>query len=497
MDEKLIKRILTQAQVPDLLEILTDRLSQSDLQSLLLEVYRSRSQSLTPQHLLQQYERNRLVQPAAVSPKQLLELDRLAYSVLPPSFEPLELSPVAPLGTNSIVTPLDQNQTVTTIRNSEVCSDSTNALGLECARRRRDKKRRNAGDIKLCASHRLLRPQAPNLPGMFPHFRIFSLVTAGRDRGSYRFEIAALNEHLEFYLRLLQVAQKSGFHLSAIRIQLTVFDEIRSEILKAEVWDKLSQKYASVELGCILEPQESGYYTGVRFRIYARDRTNTEYFLADGGFTDWTQQLLSDRKERLLISGLGSERFISCFENRTAAIEVERIQSHQGELLREIRLQALKDAPDDFLENYDRARGQPLEYWQGRAQKHASSPQAVNFFGFLNGELAGMVGAYITDEEPSMVELCAMWVAPEARQQGVGKALVERAIDWASQSGASRVRLWVNQENAIAANFYRSCGFNDTGNTAVFPAKPDAIEREMQYTFSGNTEFITAQNCID
>jgi len=38
------------------------------------------------------------------------------------------------------------------------------------------------------------------------------LVTAGRDRGSYRFEIAALTEHLEFYLRLLQTAQQSVFN---------------------------------------------------------------------------------------------------------------------------------------------------------------------------------------------------------------------------------------------------------------------------------------------
>ena len=79
MNEKLIKRILSQAQVPDLLQVLTQRLSQSDLQSLLLEVYRSRSQSLTPQHLLQQYEHNRLVQPANISPRQLLEFNRLAY----------------------------------------------------------------------------------------------------------------------------------------------------------------------------------------------------------------------------------------------------------------------------------------------------------------------------------------------------------------------------------------------------------------------------------
>jgi hypothetical protein len=61
MKEKIIERILRTAQVPDLLEVLTQRLSQSDLQSLLLEVYRKRAHILTPRHLLQQYEQNRFV----------------------------------------------------------------------------------------------------------------------------------------------------------------------------------------------------------------------------------------------------------------------------------------------------------------------------------------------------------------------------------------------------------------------------------------------------
>jgi hypothetical protein len=35
--------------------------------------------------------------------------------------------------------------------------------------------------------------------------------------------------------------------------------------------------------------------------------------IGDGGFTDWIQQLLTNRKGRLLISGMGSERFVSLF----------------------------------------------------------------------------------------------------------------------------------------------------------------------------------------
>jgi GNAT superfamily N-acetyltransferase len=164
-------------------------------------------------------------------------------------------------------------------------------------------------------------------------------------------------------------------------------------------------------------------------------------------------------------------------------IEVKRIQPHQGELLRELRLQALQNAPDAFLENYDSASQKSLEYWQASAQKHATSPQAANFLGYLNGKPAGMIGANIIDHEPDIVNLCALWIAPEARLQALGKALVEHVILWAKQDRVSKLRLWVNRENASAAQFYRCCGFNDTGNTAIFPAKPDAVEQEMEYIF--------------
>jgi hypothetical protein len=37
--------------------------------------------------------------------------------------------------------------------------------------------------------------------------------------------------------------------------------------------------------------------------------------LIDGGLADWTQQLMNNRKERLMTSGLGSERLCACFRD--------------------------------------------------------------------------------------------------------------------------------------------------------------------------------------
>jgi hypothetical protein len=53
------------------------------------------------------------------------------------------------------------------------------------------------------------------------------------------------------------------------------------------------------------------YYAAVCFYIYIKDQAGAEHVLADGGFTSWTQQLLNNQKERLLISGIGTERVCS------------------------------------------------------------------------------------------------------------------------------------------------------------------------------------------
>jgi hypothetical protein len=94
-----------------------------------------------------------------------------------------------------------------------------------------------------------------------------------------------------------------------VRTSITVFDETRYQVLEAEVLDRLSRSYSNVEFMFNQEQKSGqGYYSSVRFQMYARDQAGTDYFIVDGGFTDWTQKLLSNRKERLLISGMGSER---------------------------------------------------------------------------------------------------------------------------------------------------------------------------------------------
>src|SRR5215218_6983851 len=129
-------RISRAAGVRNLVDVLAERLSATDQQSLLLDVFRRRAAKLQPADVLRRYERGRFVRPSPLDPRRLLAFDEVAFAVAAPTFEPVELAPVAPLGAVSALADLDQNLAVATVRNTEVVSDSTNVLALECAARR-------------------------------------------------------------------------------------------------------------------------------------------------------------------------------------------------------------------------------------------------------------------------------------------------------------------------------------------------------------------------
>lgn len=133
-----------------------------------------------------------------------------------------ELSPICPLGTTSAIATVDQNNAVTTIRNTEVVSDATNVLALECAVRRGDllqRDSRSTARVRLAASDRVIRAQTFSDPGSHQHFRLLGLVAAGRDEGSFRFEIEALLEQLAFFLRLLDAVGAGK-----VRVSITDLD---------------------------------------------------------------------------------------------------------------------------------------------------------------------------------------------------------------------------------------------------------------------------------
>jgi hypothetical protein len=136
-----------------------------------------------------------------------------------------------------------------------------------------------------------------------PHFVIGCKVTAGRDTGGNAFECAGIAEHIGCYFDLL----REVFGFGQVRLYLMKragYDE-RSPLFE-RVERLLRARMPELEIRLREPGRESNYYKGLQFKLYVV-RDGAEWEIADGGFVDWTQRLLENRKERLLISGLGLE----------------------------------------------------------------------------------------------------------------------------------------------------------------------------------------------
>lgn len=307
-----LERIVRKTGVPDIVEVL-ERLGATDLQSLLLEVYRRRAGSGSVAGLLERYRNNRFARPSAHPPEDFTALDHLAYSLLPAGFEAIELSTVTPLGTTALVTGTSQNRIVSTVRNSEVAADCTNALALECAVRRLahlDADPRSREPVQLATSQRLMRAQPLTDPGHTTHFRLFGLCSAGRDTGSFSFELEHAVEHIGFHVSLLEAWREQGAAVGALHAPVTPLEDGPSaEVVAERVTRPLAERHPNVDF-VIDETREQGrgYYGKLCFHVNVARPDGSSAQLADGGFTDWTQQLVGSKKERLMISGIGSER---------------------------------------------------------------------------------------------------------------------------------------------------------------------------------------------
>lgn len=282
-------------------EALERGLSTTDLQTLLLDVARTRASSVSASTLARRWAEDRFVRPSSVDPREVMRLEHGLWTALPSSFVGVDLSPVAPLGTCAAVAPVDQNRILTTARMSEVVSDPTNVLALEAAARRRHATPRE--EVHLATSHRVLRTQRFE-PGMSQHFRLFALVSSARDRGSGSTETSLLLAHLRFWCHALAAAcpgRAVTIEVSALGDPL-IEDRLADSVLPALV------PPPNVALRADPERQRArGYYVGGALRVeVAGDEGPLE--VGDGGLTDWTAQLLHDAKERCLVSCVSTER---------------------------------------------------------------------------------------------------------------------------------------------------------------------------------------------
>jgi GNAT superfamily N-acetyltransferase len=144
---------------------------------------------------------------------------------------------------------------------------------------------------------------------------------------------------------------------------------------------------------------------------------------------------------------------------------IRQATAEDWEVLRDVRLRALADSPEAFLDTIEEASAFQESRWRSRAEP--TETQAC----FLREDGSGMVSCFVADD-PKTVFLVAMWVAPEQRGTRVARELVERVVAWARERDAARVALSVEPGNDRAARLYEKCGFAETDEPPPFPYEP-------------------------
>jgi hypothetical protein len=281
---------------PGAFDLLTDGLPASRLWSLLLDVVDARAAGRRPSDLVGQWDRDRFVQPAIVDQRTLLEVDRHLLAAAP-AFEAIELSPVAPLGVCSRMGPVSQNKVLSALRGTEVVSDPTNVMALECARRL---SRDPSTVVRLATSHRCVRAQEiPKQPGYTASFRIFCLVSAGLEARNHGFLVEAAAEHLTVMIHALDLLEQHGFGFPDRRITVLATRE------RSTLGDRVA---AMLERPAARAVLEHPYYShGLRFQIAARSRNGDEVPLIDGGAFDWVAKLTSNHRAVYVASAIGAQ----------------------------------------------------------------------------------------------------------------------------------------------------------------------------------------------
>lgn len=156
---------------------------------------------------------------------------------------------------------------------------------------------------------------------------------------------------------------------------------------------------------------------------------------------------------------------------------VRELHPQDAAAYQSLRLRGLKESPAAYSSSYAQEVGRAPAEFTARVTPAADGSRCV-FGAFVDERLAGMLGFVRLPEEKlrHCAELVGMYVAPEFRRRGFGRALMEAAIVHArSVSGVRQLKLSVNATSTEARPLYKSVGF------VSFGVEPDAVCVDGRY----------------
>ncbi len=111
--------------------------------------------------------------------------------------------------------------------------------------------------------------------------------------------------YLAYYKRLF--SEKYGARLSVILRKRGGYTD--SDGFFRRMTELIRSELPEIPLSFDLEHEDNNYYKGINFKLYM-EKDNEKIEIGDGGFVDWIAKLISNKKARCLISGVGMDRML-------------------------------------------------------------------------------------------------------------------------------------------------------------------------------------------
>jgi ribosomal protein S18 acetylase RimI-like enzyme len=159
---------------------------------------------------------------------------------------------------------------------------------------------------------------------------------------------------------------------------------------------------------------------------------------------------------------------------------VRRFAPHEWRVYRALRLQALRDAPDAFGSTLAREEAFPEEEWLSRLERGADSTTDLPLIVEDDARPIGLAWARIDSDDPEIAALYQVWVDPAYRNHGVGRLLIDAALDWARSAGARQVLLSVALGPTSALEFYQRLGFVEIGEPVPLRSDSRSLKQTMR-----------------
>lgn len=171
---------------------------------------------------------------------------------------------------------------------------------------------------------------------------------------------------------------------------------------------------------------------------------------------------------------------------RTPGSVVRTFLPHEWRTYRAIRLAALAESPAAFGSTLARESKLADTEWESRLSRGCSSAMERPLVAEVDSTPVGLAWVRIESTDRAVANLYQMWVAPEFRGRGIGRALLSAAVEWAQLARADAVELGVTYGDTPAMRMYARAGFEPVGQPAAPYPGAQFLGQRMRLVLSGN-----------